>query len=120
LTITPSRETSSNLGARSDTLRLIPWTEQQQLEYERRAERTIAKCVESDTEFVLLLQMLGLRPYRAAKKERNATPIKHGTRAGYTNRGCGQGEAPPCPASPSCTDENNRYFRERRAKRAAA
>jgi hypothetical protein len=115
-----ARKSTSDLGSRDDTLKLVPWSDEERLAKERLAERTVARHVEDDTEFVVVLQMLGIKPYAAAKKQRNTTPIKHGTRAGYTNRGCGQGDSPPCPASPSCTDENNRYFRERRAAGKAA
>lgn len=45
----------------------------------------------------------------------NATPLVHGTRAGY-QRGCRSG----CPENPSCSEAERAYARERAAERRGA
>lgn len=58
-----------------------------------------------------ILEMLGLKDYVSFVRPRSNTPIKHGVRSGYTNRGCGKPGSPPCPASPTCAQANAAYYR---------
>lgn len=105
---------SSDLGAA--TLALEKWTDEQRSFLEAAAENQVRKHV-SDDHLRDALEMLGLMPYvsvRTPKKE-ITTPIPHGRRSGYTNRGCGRPGSPPCPATPSCKDMNNAWWRDRRA-----
>lgn len=109
--MTKKRSSSADLGGRDETLTLIPWTEEQQAENERLALRKAERMTAPGAERQMILEMLGLVPYEAASKERNETPIAHGTRGGYTNRGCRCFE---------CRSAQAEYFRVTRAKARAA
>lgn len=106
---------SPALTGRDEFLKLYPWTPEEREAHEAAAERTVRRHLGEDCADVL--QMLGLAPYVPAKKQRNTTPIRHGTRAGYTNRGCGREGSPPCPASPTCLERHNAYYVDYRQRR---
>lgn len=113
--LTPSEAPLSNstMTDLHDPVTVHPLTDEQK----RRAALRVAELAPRE-DVHDLLEALGLIDYPSAPKQRNTTPIKHGERAGYTNRGCGKEGSPPCPAEPSCREENNAYFRKRRASMA--
>lgn len=100
----------------------MPELSDNKIDSNRNTEAEIAaarRMVADQPDSEMLLQMLGLEPYESYTPPRNTTPIKHGVRSGYTNRGCGKTGSPPCPASPTCAEANYAYYRAYRESHAA-
>lgn len=100
------KTSSADLGGRDDTLKMIPWTEEEKAEYERKAALTAADYLGNTEDLINVLEMLGIKTYVSKKKPRNTTPLVHGKRGTFVNRGC------KCD---DCSEANNAYYRERRA-----
>lgn len=104
--------TKTDLGGNEDILKLERIDPLEERRRQRLARQAVLRVVGENADDIL--QMLGLVEYQSAERERNKTPIKHGQRSGYTNRGCGRPGSPPCPATPSCIEKNAEYYRLRR------
>lgn len=97
------------------TLKLLPWTDDEKARYERSAAVVVVREVDDPAAALEILQMLGIAPYRRPGRKAPQTPIKHGTRGGHVNRGCGKEGSDPCPASPTCIEQDRAYWVRYRA-----
>lgn len=95
----PRKGSTADLGSRDNTLTLLESTPEIDAEKARLASLLLGRQPDGP----ILKQMLGLQAYDTAVKQRNTTPLLHGRRATYVNRGC---------RCTGCVEANTAYLRD--------